>query len=388
MSLTKDRDYFIFVIPFFLYFVPKYLEYTTFMNYDQFSKIVGFVKTTSYILSLLLYFFKNFTYKCASRKALLFLSVVFLFVTYMAVINDRKGLFVAVLLSVLYEHKFAKVFFRTVYYLSLVLYVFTIIAALTGFIPNELAIIVKYGLTFKRLSLGFNYPGQLTMMLIPIVFLYYYIKGKQISVISNVFWLIVTIIIFAVSQTIMGTIVCIVYIVLFNILKRKKTIRKISKKFIYTPWICASITVVLLFLYKINNGFVVFVDKVANGRINLGVEMIRVYGIKILGTQFENNTVDYYQYLDSEYMHMFVAEGILFTLVALVICSLIVNYVIDNSDIFALLVWTLVFINAIFNNGIFNLVMNPFVIVLTESIRYFCSRKYHRYIYNKDIELT
>ena len=68
-------------------------------------------------------------------------------------------------------------------------------------------------------------------------------------------------------------------------------------------------------------------DKALNGRLNIGNIIIKSYGIKILGTNFTNGINNgYYEILDSEYMHMLVAEGILFLIVALILCCFVLKY--------------------------------------------------------------
>lgn len=98
--------------------------------------------------------------------------------------------------------------------------------------------------------------------------------------------------------------------------------------------------------------------------------MINNYGVKLFGTNFVNNANNgFYEILDSEYVHMLVGEGIFYLIISLILCSFLLEYARKKKDYYLVLVWIIILFNAIFNNGIFNLVMNPFGIVLTISIR-------------------
>ena len=357
MIIKRERNYVLFIIPFMLYFIPKYLEYTTFMGFSDVAQLCSILKTFAYFSGLLLWLIKSMYYRNVSIIVLFFIVICVVYLSFMAFVNDRKALFVVVLLSLLYEDRFKRVFFRDVFAISLVMYIFVIAMAILHIIPNELVVMNKYGISFSRLPLGFNYAGQLTMMFTPLLFMYFYIKGARITFIDNLIWSLATFLVFAVSQTIMGTFINFIFIVMFNAVKNKKFLHQVKDAIVYIPWLFAISTAILLFLYSRNISLVKKLD-------------VLVYGIRLLGTTFENNTIDFYQYLDSEYMHMFVGEGILFTIFALIVGCYIIKYCLYKGDRFALLIWIMVFFNAMFNNGIYNLVMNPFGIVVVEAIRY------------------
>lgn len=370
MNIKRERNYVLFIIPFMLYFIPKYLEYTTFMAFSYVAQLCSILKTFAYFSALFLWLIKSMYYRKVTKRVLFFIVICLIYLSFMAFVNDRKALFVVVLLSLLYEERFKRFFLRDVFAISLVMYIFVIAMAILHIIPNELVVMNKYGISFSRLPLGFNYAGQLTMMFTPLLFMYFYIKGARITFIDNFIWSLATFFVFAVSQTIMGTFINVIFIVMFNAVKNKKFLHRVKEAIVYVPWFFAILTAILLFLYSRNISLVKKLDVLVNGRINLGVEMSSIYGIRLLGTTFENNTIDFYQYLDSEYMHMFVGEGILFTIFALIVGCYIIRYCLYKGDRFALLIWIMVFFNAMFNNGIYNLVMNPFGIVVVEAIRY------------------
>ena len=64
-------------------------------------------------------------------------------------------------------------------------------------------------------------------------------------------------------------------------------------------------------------------------------------------------------------MHMLVAEGILFLIVALILCCFVLKYTQLINNQYLTLIWIFILLNSIVNNGIFN----PFSILITIYIR-------------------
>ena len=91
----------------------------------------------------------------------------------------------------------------------------------------------------------------------------------------------------------------------------------------------------------------------------------------------ENNTLDgKYEIIDSEYLYNALNAGVVYLVISLVLCVLIVKYVQMKNDACLTLILSMVFINAIINNGIWGIVMNPFSILLVPALKdYFVERK-------------
>ena len=114
----------------------------------------------------------------------------------------------------------------------------------------------------------------------------------------------------------------------------------------------------------------VTIDRLLNGRLSVTDRIIDRYGIGLWGSSFENNTLDgKYEIIDSEYLYNALNAGVVYLVISLVLCVLIVKYVQMKNDACLTLIWSMVFINAIINNGIWGIVMNPFSILLVPALK-------------------
>ena len=250
-----------------------------------------------------------------------------------------------------------------------------------GITENVVTSTDKYNMVFTRSSLGFNYPGQLMMSFMPIVFLYYYLNDKKTSWWTHVFWTICAGMVFIFSQTIMPLMVILMFIILFVIFKNwSNNFYKIFQPY-WMPFFSFILTIVLLFLRLANNKVAIIIDNIANYRFSLGVTALKQYGISFLGTGFQNiNDGTQYLILDSEYIFMLISNGVIYTVIAILLFTSVVKWAQVKKEKTLVLIFVLIAINAIFNNGIFNLIFNPFMIVLNQSIAYKVVEKGHKII--------
>ena len=61
--IKKVNAYYIFAVIFVLYYIPRYIEYTTFIKIDEIKLIVTFTKLISYMLA-----FSYIVYKGEQKK--------------------------------------------------------------------------------------------------------------------------------------------------------------------------------------------------------------------------------------------------------------------------------------------------------------------------------
>lgn len=373
MNKYKWSKYYIFMFIFLMYFIPKYFEYTTFMNLKGVAPVISLMKLGAYALALVWWSINILVPRKIPIYYYLIAVILLIYFTYEAFIKDRNNIFVVLLFSLIFEENYINKYIKDVLNISIFLYGLTIISCLCGAIENVYTDRNKFGSVWTGGGWGFKYSGQLVMMLMPIVFLYYYKKGNRIKWYDNLFWIIVNILVFMLCRTIMGFGLIMLFIVLFNggeIFKKKGIKTIFDKRYIRVcPYFCAIATGVMLLLYKNHSGIGIKLDSVLNGRLSLGISMMEKYGVSMLGTSFVNSTDPAYEILDSEYMHMLVGEGIVYLLIALVLCQFLLTYSQKKKDIYLTLIYALMMFNAMFNNGIFNLVMNPFGIVLAVSIK-------------------
>lgn len=375
IKLKQNRiSFYFFIVLFLLYFIPRYIEYTTLADIQAINEIISTLKKFSYVGALLLFSVKSITKaKMHINFGIIVQSIIFIYFAYEGFVKDRNSVFVILCFGMIFEEKYLRDFIRVILYISTFLYIAIVVASLIGIISDVITPFNKLGLMSERHSLGFNYAGQLIMQLVPIVMCYYYLHKDRIKWVDNLVWLLISTIIFLYSKTIMGYMLIFSFIILFNITIRFKN-RIISfiinhkRFFCNLPYIICTVTFFLMVLYQHNVAIVGKIDVLMNSRIKLGVIFWEGYGIKLLGTNFTNDTRFYYQILDSDYMYLLIACGIIYTVLALWILKCIMKYMVSKQDIFGCVIWTLLLINSIPNNNLFNLILNPFSIVAFISI--------------------
>lgn len=372
LKLTK---YNIFLVLFFLYFIPRYFEYTTYTQIDSFAKGIVILKSISYVLSIIYWIMLQFSNKIKIRYLILEIVILGYF-SYEAFIKNRNTIFVVILFALIFPIGYYEDYLKKVLNVSIILYIFTLVSCSMGIIQNVNGQGQKFGDEVVRFGMGFTYSGQMVMMLIPIVFLYFYVRKKNATLLEGIVWLVINGIVFNYCKTIMGAVLITIYIILFFLLKliHKKNLLKKSIFVRFSPIIFLLTTLIILYLRRIGSVFALVVDAICSYRFNVGNIMIDTYGVKLFGTRFTDNTDYYYEILDSEYVHMLVGEGIVYLIIAIIISCVLMWFLQTKKDTNLILIFTLIFLNGIVNNGIFNLVMNPFIIIINEAFIEFISK--------------
>lgn len=128
--IKKVNAYYIFAVIFVLYYIPRYIEYTTFIKIDEIKLIVTFTKLISYMLA-----FSYIVYKVVQKKSIsLLLSTIMLFFLFQSFLGERKSVFVVLLFSTIFEEEYMDKYIRSLFNISVVLYVITFISSKAGII--------------------------------------------------------------------------------------------------------------------------------------------------------------------------------------------------------------------------------------------------------------
>ena len=376
----------LFYFSYILYFIPRYLEYTTAMNNPGITSMIDISKYASYALTLIICILGNKWHKVNLKKSL-FILILITVIVYQIIFNDDRSLFFVFLCSYAYSLSFENEqiygkYYKLAMYLHIIMFMVVILLFVLGVIDNSARTVFRYSVLVERNSLGFNYPGQLQMSILTIIMLVLYNK-KKIQITDKIALVIFSTIIYFFSRTLMSFVLSIVIVFLID--KKPMQGRLADSIRVHLASICFVITILFVVLRSINNPIGLLVDRIVNYRFSLVLTALSKpqYGIKFLGTGFHNineGVGGQYLYLDSEYMYMFVASGILYTVVAIYLFRIMMEYSVYNENVKLQKMLALLYINAIVNNGIINLVMNPFAIIMVPAIvqHFKTSRIIHR----------
>lgn len=361
----------LFYIAFVLYIVPRYLQYTTLWDIGWAATGLSVVKIVSYPLFLLLCIYRSQeTFRQLNTVCRVVILVFGIFLVYQVIANNSRDILSLLIISLAFYHtqSFQKLerFLHFCFRLQLGLFGLTILLWLTGVIPDAPTTSEKLGGTLIRHSLGFNYPGQLQMHITALVMLYYYLYRKQISLISNLIAAAMCAAFFAVSRTVMPLGVALLCIILISAEQKYGFVSKLPRRLLYAiPALCAGLALVFVWLEYLKNPIGVLVDTFANHRFYLANDAIRLFGITLFGTGFQNTFVSsegFYLFVDSEYLFMLISNGIVYTLAMLAVFTVISQFAL-RKDTTLWVIFFLLFCNAIMNNCLVNLVTSPFSII-------------------------
>ncbi len=356
----------ILFVSFTLYYVVRTLEYTNFSNL-AIGNSFSLLKYASYGIALIGIVYKLY-YSNLPLKRLLFRLVFYAFVMFMVVHWDQRTVFVVLLFSVLFNKEDIEDFLKLAFGIGVIVYFATILCALLDIIPDTVTTAEKYGILWERHSFGFVYPGQTMMSLVPLIMIDIYLhKQNRSRFIHSLFWFVIAIAVFSQSLTIMPTMVSILFLIFANLPKR--IIRKFTQNR-FVAFCCCGISMLLVGLKYVNFPLVNFIDSLLNYRLSLTITAINKFGITLLGTGFTNISNDTeYLYLDSDYSNMIISCGVIYLVLCLVAFTLCIIWAKNQNNLDLLLILNVIAINSIVNNGMFDLVMNPFIIVLFTAMR-------------------
>ena len=108
----------------------------------------------------------------------------------------------------------------------------------------------KFGDIWFSESLGFEYHGQMVIMLLPLVFLYFYIKQSRVNSLDCIFCLALNIVVYTQCKTIFGAVLICVFLIAFSILKYSFSFSRFLKDSQWinkAPFIFVAIDVLLLY---------------------------------------------------------------------------------------------------------------------------------------------
>lgn len=352
-----------------MYYIATALQYTLFMDETN-AYIFDNIKIVSYIIAAIVIFLGFKIKKHNSGRYFSFVIFVGLLL-FATIVFDEKTYFPTILFGLALPSNYFEKYIKKCYYVLIALYMITIVSSQTGLIDdirinNDTLSNVGFARGIRS-SLGFEYYGQVMISLMTIVILDYYIhRNNSSQKVRNVFWTLISTLIFSYSKTIAPYIIILLYIISFNILKRRiKTQKPIKHKKNYIVYICCALTIISEILYKRGIQFMYTIDYAVNGRLSTTARVINRVGIKLLGTTFENSVYrGNYQYLDSDYFLILVKNGVILFIILMIIYNKCVNWSREHNLRYLELTYSIIAIYSMIDNGMFSLYFNPFIILM------------------------
>ncbi|WP_349946246.1 hypothetical protein ABFV83_19390 [Lacrimispora sp. BS-2] len=255
--------------------------------------------------------------------------------------------------------------------INVYLMVFVVTSSLFGIVEDRIYIRANGA---YRYSLGYQYTTNIANLYMHMIFMYVYWKKKRISIVSMILLMIVNVLIFRLTDTknafAMG---CMVLIGAF-IIKVSVYFSK-PHKWINWVYLCsipffAVVSVVVTSFYNKDVSWMNTINNILSGRLKLGYEGIKQYGIGLFGNkiewvgggfiyEIENKS---YNYVDSSYVQFLLEFGMI-ALILACIYFIKLNYkAIKRKDVWFGLSMFVIAVHSISDPQLMWLECNPFLL--------------------------
>jgi hypothetical protein len=364
-----------FVLAYAIYFIARYMEYTSIISYNGAETVIDYIKIVTYCIFAILIILRNRINILKNGKYALFILAVLAIAVYQIFLGRGNSIFVIALIGLAYFNVFKDGeidrFIQANLSLNILMFATVVILNAFKILPNVNTSMLKFGnITFNRSSLGFVYPGQLQIACLTLVTLMTYVTKDKNSRLFKIFSFTLSTVIFMYSQTIMPYLMTLLAIM---IIQNEETLILKKRVFLHSATFCFIITIILVILKYFNISAANEIDVLLNYRLSLSVTAIRKYGITMLGTFFRNinegGPTGEYLYLDSEYMYILISNGIIYSIFSLIILKILNAFMFRTNKFAAYSVLIVWYINGIVNSGIFNVLFNPLIICIFPAIK-------------------
>lgn len=358
----------------FIYFIwGLYAQFvnTTNISFLQNNKFIDYFVNIIAIVFLLIMFlteFENHNFQINIKKVIL----AFIFFILILCVSFRLyGLFfftgcLFVLLSSYVEtNKILKSFI----YFSATTLIITIVFNKLGLVDSVISVGDRV-----RTSLGFSYMAEPSEILFYVTCSYLVYKKQDITYIEIMGLELLNVLLYSATQTrtpfFMATLALIGTLILKLVNFKVSILNNKLIKFVIVNiyWICLALFFVLLNTYPDN----VFwnLNKLLSGRLYLSLLGLQRWGISLWGTntKFVTDNVanvagGQYNYIDSSYLQSLIIYGLIFTIIVLVMFSVLTYVAIRRKDVIFILILICVAIHSMFDPILLVQWYSPFFII-------------------------
>lgn len=267
--------------------------------------------------------------------------------------------------------------------INMICWTLVIILACKAGILQDYTFIHRIGETWRLAhSLGFKYYGWLGYNLMAVSMMWIYLR-QGIKMIESIILICLNYAFYLIHTTNLAFILTIFFIVLCYC---TETLKIVSFKSRFWKWgatllpsVLGGGTFLLVLLFR-NGKFTItlpFLNTI-NSRLKYSVQALEQYGIHLFGTHViqVGNTEKYYGnastgfYIDSGYIYSIIAYGLVFTLLLLVLYTVLLRYLYNENKRILFIWFTLIIGACCVNNFLIDFISNPILFLIPNAIFY------------------
>lgn len=233
--------------------------------------------------------------------------------------------------------------------------------------------IYMQGVDRARAGLGYQYTTDSSNYFFHIILMYIYLKREKISWESIGILGICNLIFFRLTDTksafIWGGLALGAALLLKTFAGLKKTNRIYNWGVVLSVPTLACIMISLSFNFNKQVGWMVKLNNVINGRLELGYNAYKTYGVHLLGQNIQwvgGNSVflgtqEFYNYVDSSYVQILLNYGIIFFLIICILFIVLTMKARKKNDIYLMLILTVLALHSALDPQLLWMAYNPFI---------------------------
>lgn len=223
-----------------------------------------------------------------------------------------------------------------------------------------------------RRCFGFKFPTIIANNFMHLMIMYIYYKKEQFDYRKGIIFLIINGILFYYTDTKSAFLMGIVVLIVTLVLKYKETTLRrnllLKKYFAIILPVSALSIVVATYMYDRTQQFWLLLNHLVTGRLGLGKEAFRSYGISMWGNEIRWITIDprviqteQYNYVDSSFVQMIVNFGVIAFIIFVLLGIYIMSKAIHKHDIWCEFLFTIIILHSILDPQYFWLYLNVFL---------------------------
>ena len=357
----------------------------TMLQYEEISSKAKLVRYICYFVIVLIIVFnvicyeKNMTTKsyffcCWNyiKSHLVLLLTLIITVVIMIQMGDKLPLILVLLVwaSSFYDFKkIVRIYIGTTGTLMLITFVLTY----KGILPQ----IINERIDYVRYSMGYIYPLELASHFLFLVLSIFYVYGKKLDYQCIIFINIMNFLLYMITDARTSFYLIMIISIIVLIISNTKIniiLNRINSKIYYVfVLFCSLGTIIVAAVYTRENKFLVEVDKIINGRIELMHCALKDYEVTIWGQKIEwiglggiqnVETVIGYNFVDNAYAKMLLDYGIVFFIFIIIGYAMIYKIANEHKDYILVVIISTVLVLSIMEPRLISIEMNPFVLLL------------------------
>lgn len=368
-QLLHENKKYLFWLAYIMYLAELLLFASMFGEMDSLKSGFALVRNFCYVL-VCLKILIDFFYGEFSKKEILVNMIGTLFLIIITKTTGNKSMLIYWIFIVAAHDIELKKIVKTAIGVHLFCMVVIIGSSVFGVIENR---IYMEGADRARASLGYQYTTDVSNYFFHIILMYVYLEGEKISWRSIGVLGLVNLFLFRLTDTKSAFILgCLALggVLLFKIPRVLGMNNNVYRWGVTLSMpVLSGVIIYLSFNFNSQVDWMINLNKIINGRLELGNNAYRTYGLHLFGQKIQwiggNSKFleigEVYNYVDSSYVQIILNYGVLFFLI---ICFLFIIFALKagkRNDIFLVLVLIAIAFHSVLDPQLLWMAYNPFV---------------------------